>query len=279
MSRSTESTLLISIIIAVRNGAVTLERAIRSIISQKYPSIELIVIDGGSDDGTVELIRKYAYAVNYWESEPDRGIYHAWNKALAHVHGEWVFFLGADDYLWDDMVLNQVAGHLSVSPDSVQVVYGKVSVLSPSGELLGEYGKPWGAVREHFLQEMVIPHQGVFHRASLFSTHGKFDESYKISGDYEMLLRVLPHNAPLFVPIMIAGMLAGGISSLSCNAVLTLKEAGRASEIHGFAGFRFRWRWNLTKAYTRKFLGYVLGQHLAGQITRMYRAISARGGK
>ena len=78
----------ITIVIAVFNGAKTLERAIESVARQTYPYKELIVMDGGSTDGTVEILKRYGATIKYWESKPDRGIYHAWNKALDHAEGE-----------------------------------------------------------------------------------------------------------------------------------------------------------------------------------------------
>jgi glycosyltransferase involved in cell wall biosynthesis len=91
---------MISVIVAVFNGAKTLQQCIDSVAGQTYPHKELIVIDGGSIDGTREILEGDATKLAYWVSEPDRGIYHAWNKALARARGDWICFLGADDYLW-----------------------------------------------------------------------------------------------------------------------------------------------------------------------------------
>ena len=88
---------LISIIVAVFNGEKTIQQCIDSVAQQSYPYKELIIIDGGSTDRTVELIKANQDKVKYWISEPDGGIYHAWNKGLAQVSGEWVAFLGVDD--------------------------------------------------------------------------------------------------------------------------------------------------------------------------------------
>src|SRR3990170_1119466 len=100
---------LFTIIVATLNSAHRLPRCIASFAGQTYPRRELIVMDGGSTDGTVDIIRTQGPAVAYWESSPDRGIYHAWNKALAHAHGEWICFLGADDYFWSPTSLSRVA--------------------------------------------------------------------------------------------------------------------------------------------------------------------------
>ena len=87
----------ISVVIAVYNGAQTIQRALDSIFEQTYRDLEVVVIDGGSTDGTQAILEHNASQIAYWVSEPDRGVYNAWNKALDHVTGDWVCFLGADD--------------------------------------------------------------------------------------------------------------------------------------------------------------------------------------
>ena len=89
-----EENPLLTIIVAVFNGAKTLERCIDSVVQQTWPYKELIIMDGGSTDGTVDLLKRYDSKIKYWESRPDRGIYHAWNKALDHAEGEWICFIG-----------------------------------------------------------------------------------------------------------------------------------------------------------------------------------------
>ena len=85
-----------SVIVAVYNGAKTLQRCIDSVSNQTYPHKELIIIDGGSADGTVDILRANNDKIAYWKFKPDRGIYHAWNKALEHVQGAWIYFLGSE---------------------------------------------------------------------------------------------------------------------------------------------------------------------------------------
>ncbi|HEX3386494.1 MAG TPA: glycosyltransferase, partial [Mucilaginibacter sp.] len=87
----------VSIVTVVFNAADSLELTILSVINQSYPNTEFIIIDGGSTDGTVDLIKKYDKKINYWISEKDSGIYDAMNKALDVVSGDWVYFLGAGD--------------------------------------------------------------------------------------------------------------------------------------------------------------------------------------
>jgi glycosyltransferase involved in cell wall biosynthesis len=87
---------LISVVIPVFNGANSLEAAIKSVINQQYKNIELIIIDGKSNDGTVETIRRYEASIDYWVSEGDEGVYDAMNKGVNASHGDWIYFMGAD---------------------------------------------------------------------------------------------------------------------------------------------------------------------------------------
>ena len=88
----------ISIVIACLNCSRTLRKCLESIREQSYLNKEIVLIDALSSDETLNIVREYEESIDYWESSADTGIYHAWNKALAHVNGEWVIFLGADDY-------------------------------------------------------------------------------------------------------------------------------------------------------------------------------------
>ena len=102
----------ITIITAVYNALDTLEQAILSVLEQTYPNIEYIIIDGGSTDGSVELIKKYSSRIYYWVSEPDRGIYNAFNKGIYKSTGDYVYFLGADDCLFSKDIISKVVEEL-----------------------------------------------------------------------------------------------------------------------------------------------------------------------
>ena len=90
---------LISVITVSYNAVSTIEDTILSVINQTYPNIEYIIIDGGSADGTVDIIEKYVDRISYWVSEPDKGIYDAMNKGLKVANGDWAIFMGSDDYV------------------------------------------------------------------------------------------------------------------------------------------------------------------------------------
>ena len=100
----------ITVITVVRNDVAHIEHTMLSVLGQTYGNVEYIVIDGGSTDGTVDIIKKYADKLAYWVSEPDGGIYPAMNKGLQHATGEWVNFMNSGDSFADDKVLNDVFG-------------------------------------------------------------------------------------------------------------------------------------------------------------------------
>jgi glycosyltransferase involved in cell wall biosynthesis len=263
---------LISVIVAVYNGKATLQQCIDSVAQQTYPNKELIIIDGGSTDGTVDLINANRKKIAYWVSEPDHGIYNAWNKGMERSKGEWICFLGADDFLWNNQVLERMATHLEKLPSGISVAYGQIMLLSIDGHELHVVGEPWQEVKEQFKQYMSIPHQAVMHRRSLFEQHGKFDESFCIAGDYELLLRELKTGDAVFIPdIVMAGMRAGGISSLSENSMKMLREFGRAQRMHGqpLPG-RFV-RNTIFLMFAKSLLWAILGDRLARKILDLRR--------
>ena len=268
---------LISIIMAVFNGAAHLQRSIASVINQSYPYKELVIIDGGSTDGTVDIIKAYTQEIAYWETKPDRGIYHAWNKALDHTHGDWVYFLGADDYFCHENVIKDMVPYLVAYSTETRIVYGQVKVVNENGSIIGTFGDRWENLRKSFKAVMSIPHQGVFHHRSLFEIHGRFDESYQIAGDYELLLRELKSHAAAFVPgIQVANMQHGGLSSLPLHAIRTLREIARSRKKNKVRGISLLWHWTFLKANIRYVLNLVLGEKMANYIANKYRILTNR---
>ena len=268
---------LISIIIAVFNGAAHLQRSIASVINQTYPNKELVIIDGGSSDGTVNIIKAYNQAIAYWETQPDRGIYHAWNKALNHTKGDWIYFLGSDDYLRHANIFRDIVPYLEKYTLKTRIVYGRVNLVTDDGKVIMTYGEPWNRIRKRFKEVMCIPHQGVFHHRTLFELHGKFDESYQIAGDYEMLLRELKTNWAGFVSdMMVANMQIGGMSSNPSYSIYALREFARARKDNGIPNISFLWSWTYLKANVRYLLSVHLGQKRAKKVANIYRKLTNR---
>jgi len=221
---------LLTVIVAVFNGAATLQQCIDSVAQQTYPNKELIIIDGGSRDGTVDLLEANREQISYWISEPDRGIYNAWNKGLARAKGEWICFLGADDYFWDAQVLERMAAQMEKLPPDIRVVYGQIMMVNSDGTSLYPVGEPWEKIKGRFRQVMCIPHPGAMHRRGLFEQHGQFDESFHIAGDYELLLRELKVADAFFISDLVTvAMRQGGISSTPANSCCNCVRSGARS--------------------------------------------------
>lgn len=265
---------LLTVIVAVYNGKDTLQQCIDSFTRQSYSHKELIIIDGGSKDGTVELLKKNNNSINYWISEPDRGIYNAWNKALMQSKGEWICFLGADDYFWNNLVLEKMAAELMKVPAQICVAYGKVMLINEVGESMYEVGRPWKIIKGELMQVMCLPHQGTMHRRNLFERNGRFDESFRVGGDYEFLLRELKSVEPAFIPgIVVAGMRMGGISSNPANSIEMLRDFRRAQLMHGQRIPSFKWIMAMTRVYLRLVLWNVLGENFARKALDFARRI------
>lgn len=268
---------LISVVVAVFNGADGLLRCIDSICSQTYSAHEIVVVDGGSTDGTREILEREQAKLSYWVSEPDRGIYHAWNKALAHARGEWIYFIGADDYLFSTDVFERLAPVLADAYPPIRIVYGQVALVNSKSKELIRAGESWDSAKKRFGQIMCIPHTALMHHRSLFEYRGAFDESFRIAGDYEMLLRELCEQDALFVPdLVVAGMRHGGVSSDPSGSVLLLLEFRRAQRMHGSTFAGRHWVWAYVKARIRAALWRILGSQIAPYIFDFWRLISGK---
>lgn len=170
----------ISIIIPVLNSRNVLGHAIESVITQDYQNIELIIIDGGSTDGSVELIKKYETNIKFWCSKKDNGVYGGMNKGIAEASGSWVFFLGADDKLCPG-IISEIFN--SSTFEGIDLIYGKVKIESKGTEIGGQ-------TDYKNLIENNIPHQAIFYRKSVLDIFKGFDERYKVLADYDLNLKI-----------------------------------------------------------------------------------------
>jgi len=246
----------ITVIVAVLNGVHTLERCLASITSQEQIDRELIVIDGGSTDGSLAIIKKYLESTSYWESGSDQGIYHAWNKAISHAGGDWICFLGADDYFWERDVLKKLIPHLQHAHNSgIRIVYGQAAKVDNQGNIVKLAGKPWKKMRWQMKHGMPLelPHPGLMHHSTLFKRHGMFDESFQIAGDYEFLLRELRHgHQALYAKgLRTVGCQVGGIADsyrLSAH-----REIARARKKNGLCTPSWIWLAVYVRAFFREY--------------------------
>jgi glycosyltransferase involved in cell wall biosynthesis len=207
----------VSVIVATLNSAGTLAACIDSVSAQQGVSVELLVIDGGSTDGTVQILEANDDSIAYWVSEPDRGVYSAWNKALERAIGRWVCFLGADDKLARPGTLKTLV-ELGDRTDA-ELVCSRVRYRASEKAGSSVVGQPWDWTK--MTRFMCVAHPGLLHRRSLFSRFGQFSEEYRIAGDYEYLLRLGERVATAFVEEVTVDVGGAGLSS---DATGTLRE-------------------------------------------------------
>lgn len=231
---------LITVITVVFNGEKHLEDTIRSIISQTYENIEYVIVDGGSSDRTLDIIEKYEYTIDYWVSEKDNGIYDAMNKGLHLAMGEWVNFMNADDYFFSVEVVDRVAKEVRNLEKNFSIVYGPLNLISDSGVSLDVISTPSDQAKSQMSHRLSIPHQSQFSRLSAIKEIGFFDNTYRVSGDYEFTIRLLKNYECYFIgDLMVACMRTGGISSNPKISLLLLREDRRSQVTHGYKLNRF----------------------------------------
>jgi len=174
------------------NQATFLERTIRSVLDQGYPNLEYIIIDGGSSDGSVDVIRKYEHRLAYWVSEPDCGQAHAINKGLQRATGEWVGWQNSDDIYYPYAFMH-VARAAMRFPKADFIIGDMKLIDEQDGVIRGlRYVRP---TYESLLAEgMVLANQAAFWRRSLHGRIGWINESLHYGFDYEWFLRVLREN-------------------------------------------------------------------------------------
>jgi glycosyltransferase involved in cell wall biosynthesis len=216
----------ITIITAVYNARDTIAEALCSILNQGHLSTELVVVDGGSTDGTLEVIEQYSNEIDIKICESDDGLYDALNKGLRHASGDVIGFLHADDIYYDTQVLERVA-HAFQDP-KVDAVYGDLVYVKR--ESLGAVVRYWRSGK--FEEKKIVlgwmpPHTTLFIRRNLYERLGYFDISYKISADYDFILRLLSLRDVflVYIPDVFVKMRLGGLSNGSIkNIVIKTKE-------------------------------------------------------
>jgi len=181
---------LISVIVVCRNPGPRLREALASVWEQRDVTVDVVVIDGGSTDGTPAWLQEQRARLGALVSEPDRGVYEAMNKGVRLAHGEWILFLGADDRLIDPGALAEASRTLGDM--SASVVVG--SARYEDGR-----GYPFATAR-HAIRRNFVHHQAAFYRRNVFAAHGAFDAQLRYQADYDFNLRLL-HGGIVFHPL------------------------------------------------------------------------------
>lgn len=181
---------MITVITVSYNAATSIEKTIQSVINQTYSNIEYIIIDGKSNDGTTDIIKKYSDKISYWCSEPDKGIYDAMNKGIKLAHGEWIAFMNAgDSYVNSDVIENIFSKQISIEK---LVVYGKTLIHYNWGTYIVTPDK-----LTKLANCMPFCHQSTFTKRDVLITN-PFDVSHKITADYQLFSNLYNRNSSAF---------------------------------------------------------------------------------
>ena len=183
-----EALPLVSIVTPSFNQAPYLEATIQSVISQDYPRLEYIVIDGGSTDGSLEIIRRHASRLAYWSSEPDLGQTDAINKGFARAKGEILAWLNSDD-LYHPEAVREAVEFLERHPE-IGLVYGDADFVSDAGEVVGRFPARQTSLARLRRGYVHIPQQASFFRASLWRLVGPLDPTFYFAMDYDLWVRI-----------------------------------------------------------------------------------------
>lgn len=199
----------VSVITICLNEAKGIKDTIESVVNQEFRDFEYIVVDGNSTDGTREIIEKFRKNIDVFISEKDEGIYSAMNKGLSYSKGEYIIFLNGGDHFYNYNVLSDVFRNKITKP----IFYGYCETTT-SKNTPTLFRAPKRLTRLH-LAKTSIPHQATFVKRELFQKYGNFDESYKLAGDYDFLLRlVVKHSIQAqYIPVLCSYFDKNGISS------------------------------------------------------------------
>ena len=208
---------LVSVITPSWNSAHYIEQTILSVINQTYRNVEYIITDGGSSDGTLDIIRKYENSIDYWVSEMDGGMYHAINKGMQYASGEIVAYLNSDDLYYPDTlekVVNFFADNLSA-----ELVYGNLDFIDEEGNKLYTQIYPRFNLNLFISANCsMIGQPAAFWRSSLLKKTGMFNESLKMAADFEFFIRAGMFGRIMYTPDVLAAFRTHKLSLTSTQS-------------------------------------------------------------
>ncbi len=218
---------MITVITATFNAAKTLLNAMQSIRSQSYPNIECLVMDGGSTDGTVEILKNNEDIVDYWSSEADSGIYDALNKGVESARGDWILFLGADDRFAADEILETIFARRQIGDEVL--IYGDVRYENAARPFMSE-------ISTKTLLHNTVHHQGAFYSRKLFDAGWRYDAGFKLIADYDLNLRIAraKHKVVKLDGVVVSICCDNGRSRTNLGALLRETNAIRGKHCGSF---------------------------------------------
>ena len=216
----------VSIVTVTYNAAQHVGMTLRSITSQNYDNLEIIVIDGGSRDGTVEIIEQYKQYISVFISEPDTGIYDAMNKGIKHASGDWIIFINAGDALYSNDVIAKVFSR-NIEPDT-SLIFGNIVQysLDMGLKLVTEPAiHPVENGPFPYREELPSCHQATFYQTKLMKEHPYRQNDFRICADWESIAEILDLGLPYkVIPDIISWFQQGGVSSVQSFAHFAEKE-------------------------------------------------------
>ncbi|MEI6267760.1 MAG: glycosyltransferase family 2 protein [Methylococcaceae bacterium] len=228
----------ISIITSVYNNQETIAEAMDSALSQTYADIEYIIIDGGSTDNTVNIIKSYQNRLAVFISEPDNGIYDGLNKGINLATGDVIGFLHSDDLYENNTVIEKVAK--AFIENEIDSVYGNLTYVNKSDPTkVIRYWKSGDFTLKKLSCGWMPPHPTFFVKRAIYQQHGQFDTRFKIAADYDLMLRFLGKYkiSTYYIPSVLIKMRAGGESNKSLkNAIRKSKEDLQAMKNNNMGG-------------------------------------------
>ena len=228
----------ISIVTAVYNRERTIREALASVSSQTHASIEHLIIDGASRDGTLAILRAHQDQRIVLISEPDQGIYDALNKGISRATGDVIGLMHSDDLFAHERVLEKVAA--AFSDPAIDLVYGDLDYVSAADTTrVVRHWRSGDYSPEKLRLGWMPPHPTVFARAQVFRDHGLYDTSYRIAADYEAMLRFFGRAGlrSAYIPEVLVKMRTGGVSNRSLGHImLKSREDLRAMRTNGIGG-------------------------------------------
>ena len=182
--------MTVSIITITYNAAQWLERTMQSVLAQSCKDYEYIIVDGGSKDGTIDIVKRLEPQFDRrlsWKSEPDKGLYDAMNKGIARAKGDFLWFVNAGDEIYGPDTLAHV---VAAATEETDIVYGKACIVNAEGVKVSEHHKvtPPDLQRKHFLNGLVVSHQAILVRRSIAAN---YDTHYRICADYDWCVRAV----------------------------------------------------------------------------------------
>jgi len=219
----------ISIITVTFNAEKTIEDSLKTVLSQTYPNIEHIIIDGKSTDNTCEIIKKYQDKIAHFMSEKDTGIFNAMNKGIKLATGDILFFLNANDYLFDENVISDVISFFKKT--GANMVFGNMSFVNDNG--IEQERRIYSDVDKLFWINECVCHQGIFYKKKVFEICGEYNENYQLTSDYDMNLKVhIKHKMKVrYFNRVISRFTLGGQSNSHNNKQLQQKLIQEKNEI------------------------------------------------